>query len=457
MGIPVLVADDDVKIRNSLKRVLELEGFDIEEASNGVEAMEKIGSTPFYCIILDLKMPQMDGEKLFEELKVLNIPIPVIILTGHGDIPQAVSFIKKGAFDFIEKPPSMEKITEAVKKATSLYQQSIKLKKQEDYEKFRFTLIGNSPKMLNLKKEIEKVASTNVPVLITGESGTGKELVARAIHNLSNLKNGPFVEVNCAAVPDELIESELFGHEKGAFTDAKEKVMGKFVLANGGTILLDEIGDMSLKAQAKVLRVIELGEVEPLGSSKKINIRIRVLAATNKDLKKSISEGKFREDLYYRLCVYPINVPPLREHPEDIEELVIHFSLFFSWENGIPQKKFSKEVIEVLKKQPFYGNIRELKNLVERLIILSPEREIKIENLPLDLLEYRPQNLEGKIKNTNNLEEFLNNMEREYLLHYLKIFDWNITKLCNFLNIPRSNLYRALNRLNIRGEKDEDS
>lgn len=457
MGIPVLIADDDLKIRNSLKRVLELEGYTVDEASNGVEALEKIGSTPFYCIILDLKMPQMDGEKLFDELKILNIPVPVIILTGHGDIPQAVSFIKKGAFEFIEKPPSMEKIIDSVKKATSLYQQNLKIKKQEDYEKFRFTLIGSSPKMTQLKKEIEKIASTSVSVLITGESGSGKELVARQIHNLSGFKNGPFVEVNCAAIPDELIESELFGHEKGAFTDAKEKVLGKFVLANGGTILLDEIGDMSLRAQAKVLRVIELGEVEPLGSQKKINIRLRVLAATNKDLKKLISEGKFREDLYYRLCVYPINVPPLREHPEDIEELVNHFSLFFSWENGIPPKKFSREVIEILKVQPFYGNVRELKNVVERLIIISPEREVKIENLPPEMLSFKPVNLKEKISNIKNLEDFLNQMEKEYLLYYLKIFDWNISKTASFLNIPRSNLYRALNKLNIKGEKDEDS
>jgi len=457
MGIPVLIADDDLKIRNSLKRVLELEGYTIEEASNGVEALEKINSTPFSCIILDLKMPLLDGEKLFEELKILNIPIPVIILTGHGDIPQAVYFIKKGAFDFIEKPPSMEKIIEVVKKASSLYQQNLKLKKQETYESFRFNLIGKSPKMVELKKEIEKVASTNVPVLITGESGSGKELVARTIHNLSPLKDGPFIEVNCAAIPDELIESELFGHEKGAFTDAKEKILGKFVLANGGSILLDEIGDMSLRAQAKVLRVLETGEVEPIGSQKRIKVRVRVLAATNKDLKKLISDGRFREDLYYRLCVYPINVPPLREHLDDLEELVNHFSLFFSWENGVPVKKFSKEVIDVLKNYPFYGNIRELKNLVERLIIISPEKEIKIEDLPKDIVYYKPKNIEEKVKEINNLDEFLNEMEKEFILYYLKIFNWNISKTAEFLKIPRSNFYRILNKLNIKGETNEDS
>lgn len=457
MGIPVLIADDDLKIRNSLRRVLELEGYTIEEASNGVEALEKINSTPFSCIILDLKMPLLDGEKLFEELKILNIPIPIIILTGHGDIPQAVSFIKKGAFDFIEKPPSMEKIIETVKKASALYQQSLKLKKQETYENFKFSLIGNSPKMQELKKEIEKVASTNVPVLITGESGTGKELVARAIHNLSNLKDGPFVEVNCAAIPDELIESELFGHEKGAFTDAKEKVVGKFILANGGSILLDEIGDMSFRAQAKVLRVLETGEVEPIGSQKKIKIKVRVLAATNKDLKKLISEGKFREDLYYRLCVYPINVPPLREHLEDLEDLISHFSLFFSWENGVPVKKFSKEVIEVLKNYPFSGNIRELKNLVERLIIISSGKEVKIEDLPKDMVSFKPKYVEKKIEDINNLEEFINEMEKEFILYYLKIFNWNISKTAEYLKIPRSNFYRILNRLNIKGGINEDS
>lgn len=456
MGIPVLIADDDSKIRKALRRVLELEGYDIEEASNGVEALEKINSTPFSCLILDLKMPQMDGEKLFEELKIFGNPIPVIVLTGHGDIKQAVSFIKRGAFDFIEKPPSMEEIVETVKKATSLYQQNLRLKRQEDYEKFRYKLIGKSQKILEIKKEIEKVASVNVPVLITGESGTGKEIVAREIHNLSIFKNGPFIEVNCAAIPDELIESELFGHEKGAFTDAKEKVIGKFVLANGGSILLDEIGDMSLRAQAKVLRVIETGEVEPIGSQKKIKIKVRIIAATNKDLKKLISEGKFREDLYYRLCVYPINVPPLREHMEDLEELVEHFSLFFSWENGIPVKKFSKEVIELLKLQEFKGNVRELKNLVERLIILSSGKEVRLEDLPPELLNFKEKKIKEKIKESNKLEEFLNKMEKEFLEYYLKIFKGNISKTAEFLKIPRSNLYRAINKLNIKGEEIED-
>lgn len=457
MGIPVLIADDDQKIRNSLKRVLEMEGFFVEEASNGIEAIEKINATPFSCIILDLKMPLLDGERLFEEMRSMNISIPVIILTGHGDIPQAVSFIKKGAFDFIEKPPSMEKIKEAVSKATSLYLQSLKLKRQEDYEKFRYTLIGNSQKMQEVKREIEKVSKTNVPVMITGESGTGKELVGRTIHNLSSFKDGPFIEVNCAAIPDELIESELFGHERGAFTDARDKLLGKFVLANGGSILLDEIGDMSMRSQAKVLRVIETGEVEPLGSQKKIKVKLRVLAATNRDLKALISQGKFREDLYYRLCVYPINVPPLREHREDIEDLVKHFSLFFSWENGTPVKTFSKDVIEILKKQEFKGNIRELKNLVERLIILCPEKEVKIEHLPEEFIRFEPENLDEKIVKIKNLEEFLNEMEREFLLYYLKLYNWNVSKTAEFLKISRSNLYRALNRLNIKGVRDENS
>lgn len=457
MGIPILIADDDQKIRNSLKRVLEMEGFLVEEASNGIEALEKINSTPFSCIILDLKMPILDGERLFEEMRTMNINIPVIVLTGHGDIPQAVSFIKKGAFDFIEKPPSMEKIKETVSRASSLYLNSLKLKRQEDYEKFRYNLIGNSQKMQEIKKEIERVSKTNVPVLITGESGTGKELVARAIHNLSSFKDGPFIVVNCAAIPDELIESELFGHEKGAFTDARDKLLGKFVLANGGSILLDEIGDMSLKAQAKVLRVIETNYVEPLGSEKKINIKVRVLAATNRDLKNFIEKGRFREDLYYRLCVYPINIPPLREHREDIEDLVKHFSLFFSWENGTPVKSFSKEVIEILKKQEFKGNIRELKNLVERLIILCGEKEIQIEHLPKELMKFEPENLREKIVKIKNLEEFLNEMEREFLLYYLKLNNWNVSKTAEFLKIPRSNLYRAFNRLNIKGVKDENS
>ncbi len=457
MGIPVLVADDDQKIRNSLKRILELEGYLVEEASNGVEAFEKIASIPFSCIILDLKMPLLDGEKLFEEIKNLNISIPVIILTGHGDVPQAVSFIKKGAFDFLEKPPSMEKIKEVVEKATSLFNQIQRLKKQEDYEYYKYTLIGSSQKIQELKKEIEKVAKTNVPVLITGESGTGKELVARAIHKESPFGKGPFIEVNCAGIPETLIESELFGYEKGAFTDAKERYTGKFLLANGGSILLDEIGDMSIMAQAKVLRVLETGEVEPLGSEKKIKVKVRVLAATNRDLKKLINEGKFREDLYYRLCVYPINVPPLREHKEDIEDLVSHFSLFFSWENGLPVKKFTKEVIEVLKNQDFPGNIRELKNLVERLIIISKEKEVKFNDLPPELLYFKTEDLKEKIEKASSLESFLEEMEKEFLLYHLKINNWNISKTSKNLNIPRSNLYRILKRLNIKGVEDEDS
>jgi two-component system, NtrC family, nitrogen regulation response regulator NtrX len=452
MPQPVLVVDDDGRIRASLRRILEGEGYGVAEASNGVEALQQLTSTPFSCVLLDLKMPLVDGDQVFRELRGREVETPVIILTGHGDIPMAVEYIKAGAFDFIEKPPPAEKIKAAVRQAVRQSEASWKLKSHARYEGFRYTLIGSGPAMQTLRDSIAKVAQARVPVLITGESGTGKELAAREIHRQSNYRNGPFIQVNCAALPDELIESELFGHEKGAFTDAKERQMGKFVLAHKGALFLDEIGDMSPRAQAKMLRVLEQGEVEALGSSKGVAVDIKVIAATNQDLEARIREGRFREDLFFRLNGFPLRVPPLREHPEDIPALMEHFAAFFCWENNLPKKSFDPDVAEALKRQPWKGNVRELKNFVERLLIFAPGDAVTLNDLPPAMLEVPGAGSPEAIQEAAGLQDFLDRMERVFLLWHLRLNGGNIKKTAERLGLPRSHLYRSLTKLNIPSE-----
>jgi two-component system nitrogen regulation response regulator NtrX len=453
MRHPVLLVDDDDRVRASLRRTLESDGWTVDEARDGVEGLQKLTSTPFSCAILDLKMPRMDGEQLFRSLRAAGLETQVIILSGHGDIAQAVEFIKAGAFDFIEKPPSAEKIRASVRQAAARYAAGWKLKDHSRYEAFRYTLVGASPPMAALRDALGKAARTRLPVLVTGESGTGKELAAREVHRLSDRREGPFVQVNCAAIPDDLIESELFGHEKGAFTDAKERQMGKFALANGGVLFLDEIGDLSPRAQAKMLRALEQGEVEALGAARPVAVDVKVVAATNQDLEALIAAGRFRQDLYYRLHALPVRVPPLREHPEDIPALVGHFTAFFCWENTLPEKRWEPAVLEALKGRPWPGNVRELKNFVERLLIFAPGGSIGLADLPPEMAAPPPPDAAAAAARGETLQEFLAAAERTYLLFHLRLNGGNIKRTAEALGLPRSHLYRSLQKLQIPKEE----
>lgn len=371
----VLLIDDERAIRRALREILEFEGCVVDEAENGAQALEKLKSHTYELIFSDIKMPQMDGLELLDQILALGIETPVIMISGHGTVETAVGAIKKGAFDFIEKPLDLNRILvllRQVKDRNSLVQETKQLK--QVVKKIKGSaIIGESPEIEAIKSMIEKVAPSDARVLITGGNGTGKELVARSLHELSNRGKMPFIEVNCAAIPAELIESELFGHEKGAFTSAVKDRKGKFELASGGTLFLDEIGDMSLTAQAKVLRALQENVIQRVGGEKDLKVDCRVLAATNKDLREEIKAGRFREDLYHRLAVILIHVPALNERRSDIPMLVEHFIKMVCNEHGIAKKTIEAEAVEALCALNWTGNIRELRNIIERLIILSDQ------------------------------------------------------------------------------------
>lgn len=367
----VLIVDDERSIRNTLKEILEFEKYDIDLAEDGLIALEKTKITVYDVIFLDIKMPQMDGIEVLEKMRANQIETPVVMISGHGNIETAVECIKKGAYDFIEKPIDLNRLLVVVRNAldkVSLVKETKVLKRKVDK---KYAMVGQSSAISKLRHLIDIVAPTDARVLITGANGTGKEVVARQIYLQSNRSSYPFVEVNCAAIPSELIESELFGHEKGAFTSAIRTRIGKFEQAHEGTIFLDEIGDMSLSAQAKVLRVLQENVISPVGSDKMIKINVRVIAATNKDLRKEIEAGNFREDLYHRLNVIPMNVASLKDRVEDIPLLVDYFAELICEEQGIALKSFDELAIKALQLRLWPGNVRELRNVVERLIILS--------------------------------------------------------------------------------------
>lgn len=367
----ILVIDDERSIRNIISELLEMEGHTVKIAENGAKGYEMITGEAFDLVISDIKMPEMDGMELLDKLIENRIDVTMVMISGHGNIDTAVECIKKGAFDFIEKPVDMNRLLVTVKNALErgdLVQETKILRRKV---RKVAEIVGESEGIARVKTLIEKVAPTDARVLITGSNGTGKELVAKWLHELSPVSSAPFVEVNCAAIPSELIESELFGHEKGAFTSAVKQRKGKFEQADGGTIFLDEIGDMSLAAQAKVLRALQERKITRVGSDKDIDVNARVLAATNKNLQEEIAKGNFREDLYHRLSVILIHVPPLAERREDIPLLVDHFIEKICSEKGKPTSKIEKEAVEALQKMPWTGNIRELHNAVERLLILS--------------------------------------------------------------------------------------
>lgn len=371
----ILIIDDERAIRRALREILEFEEFEVDEAEDGKEGLEKALSESYDIIFCDIKMPKMDGMEVLDGLVKAKVDVPVIMISGHGNVESAVQAIKKGAFDFIEKPLDLNRILVTIRNAkdrTVLVEERKVLKKT--VQRFKgSSIIGDTPEIIRIKEMIEKVAPSDARVLITGENGTGKELVARSLHDYSSRKEMPFVEVNCAAIPSELIESELFGHEKGAFTSAIKQKKGKFELASGGTLFLDEIGDMSSSAQAKVLRALQENVIQRVGGEKDIKVNARIVAATNKDLRKEIDEGRFREDLFHRLAVILMHVPALNDRRDDIPVLAEHFMTMVCAEHGVARKKFDSSALEAMKTTDWSGNIRELRNIIERLIILCDD------------------------------------------------------------------------------------
>jgi two-component system nitrogen regulation response regulator NtrX len=467
----ILVIDDEAAIRDSLKMILDYEGYEVLTAATGEDGIAQAEREAPDLVFLDVKMPGMDGLEVLQRLRHLVEVTPIVVISGHGTVQTAVEATKLGAFDFIEKPLETERVLVTVRNAVDSRRLRTENRSfRRDAEK-RHHIVGDSPLLARVRESIAKAAPTSATVLIWGESGVGKELVARGIHRESLRRDGPFVQVNCAAIPDDLIESELFGHEKGSFTGATDRQIGKFEQADKGTIFLDEVGDMSLKTQAKVLRVLQEQELERLGSNRIIKVDVRVIAATNKNLEDEIGKGTFREDLYYRLNVIPIHVPPLRERKEDIPTLVRHFSDLFSRENNFRRKTFTAAAMDRLKQHHWRGNIRELKNFVERLIIMSPSDQLDPKDLP-DFGSARgdssvmvataaagtPSPPAGSTDvdwmRAPTLQEFKSTSERAFLVTKLRDNGWNISKTAEVIDTPRSNLYKKLEQYQISQEKD---
>lgn len=442
----VLVVDDEASIRDSLRMILEYEGYRVEEAGSGTEALSLWRRVTPHAVLLDIKMPEMDGLEVFRLAQEKGYDTPVIIITGHGDISTAVEATRQGAFDFFEKPLQRERILLSLRNAVESY-----LLRQDRLVSpdLGADLVGSSAAIKQLRETISKAAPTRATVLITGESGTGKELVARSIHRQSERASGPMIHVNCAAIPDELIESELFGHEKGSFTGAVRKQMGKFVAADGGTIFLDEIGDMSARTQAKVLRVLENGEIEPVGAQKPTLVDVRVVAATNRDLPAEIAAGRFREDLYYRLNVLPIVTPPLREHLADLPELVEFFVRKFSSSNNYRPKTFSVKSFDRLRELEWKGNVRELRNVVERLLILSPGEVISVGDIN-DAVGGGRSEMSSVLLSSRTLRDFREAAEKIFLEQKLADNSWNVTRTAKMVETPRSNLYKKMDQYGIK-------
>jgi two-component system nitrogen regulation response regulator NtrX len=458
MKARILVADDEAEIRRSVRMILEYEGYDVQEASSGPEALALIEREPPDLVFLDIKMPGLDGLEALQKIRQTNETLPVVIISGHGTVSTAVEATKLGAFDFIEKPLASERILVTIRNAldqTRLKDENRTLKRAVEV---RHQMVGESAGLRQVWESIKRAAPTNATVLLLGESGVGKELVARAIHRNSLRSRDRFVQVNCAAIPEELIESELFGHEKGSFTGAAEKQIGKFEQADRGTIFLDEVGDMSAKTQAKVLRVLQEGEVERLGSARTIKVDVRVIAATNKDLEAEIERGNFREDLYFRLSVIPIRVPPLRDRRDDIPALVRHFADLFGRENNRRSQRFTPAALEFMQKSRWKGNVRELRNTVERLLIMTPGDTIDVDDLR-DVVrpDTRPATASdgaGDHMAPGTLREFKESAERKFLVEKLRENGWNISKTAEVIGTPRSNLYKKLEQYAITQESD---
>jgi two-component system, NtrC family, nitrogen regulation response regulator NtrX len=454
MNQQILVVDDEERIRQSLNGILRDEGYEVREAKDGAQALKQIESDSPDLILLDIWMPGMDGIETLGRIKEQSPQLPVIMISGHANIELAVKAAKLGAYDFIEKPLSLEKVLLTVNNALTLskLEQENRALRQEVQRKYE--IVGNSSEIQNLKDQLKIVAPTNGWVLITGENGTGKELVARGIHQLSLRASKAFVEVNCAAIPEELIESELFGHERGSFTGALTKRRGKFDLANEGTIFLDEIADMSLKTQAKILRILQEQKFERVGGAEMIFVDVRVIAATNRDLQEEIQKGKFREDLYYRLNVIPLVVPPLRERKPDIPLLVDHFISAFCTENHKEPKKVLPEVMGLLVSYSWPGNVRELKNLVERMVIMTRGPIIEIKDVPEPIRAQPRAQAEFPFLEFSLLKDARREFEKKFILKKLLENDENISKTAEVIGIERSNLHRKIKSYGIELKKE---
>jgi len=462
----ILICDDETDIRESLRALLVEEGYEATAVSAGANA---VAEAPDYdALLLDVKMPGQDGLETLAKLRARGVTTPVLIISGHGDIRTAMEAIRAGAADFLEKPLSSEHVLNALRRVLD----STRLMKENEELKSRLGLgriVGKGEPIRRLLSDIAKAAPTPATVLIVGPSGTGKELVARALHEASLVKTMPFIQVNCAAIPDTLIESELFGHERGSFTGADRKQTGKFVEADGGTIFLDEIGDMSASAQAKVLRVLQEGEVEPVGSARVVKVKVRVIAATNRDLSTMIAAGKFREDLFYRLNVIPLRTPALDEHPEDVPALVLHFAQHFARTNNYRPKRFTEDALAALAARAWPGNVRELRNYVERLMIMTDGdviggREVdpawvappRGPDAPAESEDEGPAGpgpAWERLLATPTLQAFQDESERLYLVAKLAEHGGNVTRTAEAIQTPRSNLYKKIDRYGLRRDR----
>jgi two-component system, NtrC family, nitrogen regulation response regulator NtrX len=452
----ILLVDDEIGIQQSLRAVLTEEGYQVETVGNGEECLALLENESFELILLDIWLPGMDGLQTLEAIQRTKVDSVVVMISGHGTIETAVKATRLGAFDFIEKPLSIEKTLLVIKNALEnkhLQEENRILRSELGV---RYKIIGSSVPMKALRQQLSIAAPTNGRVLIFGESGTGKELVAHALHYQSLRSKAPFIEVNCAAIPDELIESELFGHVKGSFTGATGNKVGKLEKANGGTLFLDEVGDMSLKTQSKLLRALEEQRFEPVGASVPLSVDVRVIAATNKNLDEEMERGNFRQDLFYRLNVIPFHVPPLRERVEDIPILTDYFIKEFSSLYGRKAKEMSQEAMELLTQYPWPGNVRELKNLVERMVIMTPSTKIELRHLPPIVLQKGSIPLE-EVSDSRSLSEARLAFDREYILKKLEENNGNISRTAEALGIERSHLYRKLKSLRINSERNQNT
>ncbi len=445
----ILIVDDEPLIRQTLAGVLEDEGYHTQVVATGEECCEEVRRNAYDLVLLDVWLPGMDGLETLA--RVQEIPFAdrpaVVIISGHGTIETAVKATKLGAFDFIEKPPTIDKVSVVVKNALQQHRLELELERLKGDGRERLQIIGDSVSMKALRQQLALMAATNGRVLIFGESGTGKELVAHAIHSSSPRASEPFVEVNCAAIPEDLIESELFGHRKGSFAGAQEDKIGKLQKAHGGTLFLDEVGDMSLKTQAKVLRSLDEQRFEPVGAETSIQVDVRVVAATNKNLEEEIERGNFREDLFYRLNVIPFYVPPLRERIEDIPLLADHFLREFTMAYGRKPKELTPQAFAVLQEHRWPGNVRELRNLMERIVIMNPQVRVDARHIPLSPGK-RPAS-ERTSERFGSLHDVRAAAEREYILKTLDETKGNVTKTAELLGLERSNLYRKMKTLGI--------
>jgi two-component system, NtrC family, nitrogen regulation response regulator NtrX len=471
----ILVIDDEAAIRDSLRMILEYENYEFAGASNGQDGLAQIQRERPDLVLLDIKMPAMDGMEVLRKIKTVDETLPVVMISGHGTTATAVEAIRSGAIDFLDKPLSSERVIVTIQNTLSQSQLRKENRELKLAMESRYEIVGSSPALRRVLEAVQRAAPTNATVMLLGESGVGKELVARTIHRNSPRAGQRFIQVNCAAIPEELIESELFGHEKGSFTGATEKQIGKFEQADRGTIFLDEVGDMSPKTQAKVLRVLQEQEVERLGSARTIKVDVRVIAATNKNLEEAIQRGEFREDLFFRLNVIPIQVPPLRERRDDIPQLVQHFAKRISEEHNLKPRRFEPRAMEALQRYRWRGNIRELRNTVERLMIMAPGDLIRVEDLPTEVRGVSPSPASpsdapalaqpaagagGSATSTSatpapgTLREFKEAAERAFLVEKLRENNWNISKTAEALDTPRSNLYKKLEQYGIKQEVD---